>query len=115
MGVLSEKDIDPQIISRHCYRTIKEATAGLLAIAQIHLKCPQNDSKPFIIELGNLYSKLLVTVRHKGAYVSTEESFALYCLALGLKSDNIENVELLKTWLKVLSIVFWRLSIVGVS
>jgi hypothetical protein len=94
-----------QLILHHCFRTIKEATSTLATcMEQFPLPTSKINSEKtlsynWVLETGELLSKLLSSIRHKGAFVAVGESYSRVVTSI-LNSDEEFLIELPRKWLE---------------
>lgn len=97
---------NPQVILRHSFRTIKEATNCLVQVVRkILLAANRNDDLfewicSIAASVGDLFCHQLLTIRHKGAFMSVEESFGELCTLLA-SFQHQRLYTLLQRWLQV--------------
>ena len=68
-----------QIVLRHCFRVVKEATDCLLSIIISIPKEYLDRFMPLCLTFGSLLCKLISTVRHRGAIGAAQVNFAKLC------------------------------------
>ncbi|KAJ3258573.1 hypothetical protein HK103_003533 [Boothiomyces macroporosus] len=97
----AEVETDPeskvaQILLRHCFRSIKQATDCISFIAGVLLKLRHPSGYEYVKRAGELFSELLTTVRHRGAFNSVQENLSIVCKIVSSKRD---FYHLLQQWL----------------
>lgn len=90
-GTTGDKTKMAQLLLRHCFRTIKNASSCIVLLVT-----RMNASQEFVKEIGDLLSRLLLSVRHKGAFASLYESFSDFCCFL---SRNDAKKSMVQSWL----------------
>jgi hypothetical protein len=86
-----------QILLRHCFRTIKNATYCFVEILRKLKFNPTLEQLTYVKNLGDLMTRLLTSVRHKGAFSSVQENFGLLCKLL---SNSKQYSQIPKEWLQ---------------
>ncbi|KAJ3275087.1 hypothetical protein HDV01_001226 [Terramyces sp. JEL0728] len=85
-----------QILLRHCFRSIKQAASCISLISEILLGGKHQSAYEYVKVAGELFSDLLTTVRHRGAFNSVQENLSIVCK---LVSSNQKYHHLLQDWL----------------
>ncbi|KAJ3321616.1 hypothetical protein HDV06_004031 [Boothiomyces sp. JEL0866] len=94
-----EKDSDSktaQILLRHCFRSIKQATNCISFIADLLLCKKHSSGYDYVKNTGDLFSELLTTIRHRGAFNAVQENLSIICKIVSL---NQKLHPLLQHWL----------------
>jgi hypothetical protein len=87
-----------QILLRHCFRTIKNSTFCFVQVLSKLKLGGSAEDLTFVKKLGDLMCFLLTHVRHKGAFASVHENFAILCNML---SNSRHFAHLTQEWLEL--------------
>ena len=111
LGITGDSNT-PQMILRKSFRTIKEATFLLVQLSKRFLDTQDEETSiNFAESVGDLLCHQLLTIRHKGAFMSVEETFGLLCKTLASSSRAL-NYNLLEKWLKVFLFCYNTLTLI---
>jgi hypothetical protein len=87
-----------QILLRHCFRTLENSTSIFTKILDIYISKNHPLAFEYLSDIGDFLKLFMVTIRHRGAYLSIQENFLKVC-QVAMNSGVLGYESLCSTWL----------------